>query len=63
MANGGDIMTKQISLNGLLKKALLILCASPLIAVAQEWPAKPITFVVPFPAGGGTDAAVSRGGK
>ncbi|MEQ1773478.1 MAG: tripartite tricarboxylate transporter substrate-binding protein [Burkholderiales bacterium] len=25
-------------------------------AVAQEWPAKPITMVVPFPAGGGTDA-------
>ncbi|MBX9758588.1 MAG: tripartite tricarboxylate transporter substrate binding protein [Beijerinckiaceae bacterium] len=23
---------------------------------AQTWPAKPITFVVPFPAGGGTDA-------
>lgn len=25
-------------------------------ASAQTWPAKPITFVVPFPAGGGTDA-------
>ena len=25
-------------------------------AVAQEWPAKAITLVVPFPAGGGTDA-------
>jgi hypothetical protein len=24
--------------------------------MAQEWPNKPITFIVPFPAGGGTDA-------
>lgn len=25
-------------------------------ASAQSWPARPVTFVVPFPAGGGTDA-------
>jgi tripartite-type tricarboxylate transporter receptor subunit TctC len=25
-------------------------------AVAQSWPEKPVTFIVPFPAGGGTDA-------
>ncbi|CAM5767822.1 Bug family tripartite tricarboxylate transporter substrate binding protein [Bosea minatitlanensis] len=25
-------------------------------ALAQTWPARPITFIVPFPAGGGTDA-------
>ena len=49
-------MTKQIQFNSLIKKAFFILCASPLIAFAQEWPTKPITFVVPFPAGGGTDA-------
>lgn len=49
-------MTKQVNLNGLLKKVLVILCASPLIALAQEWPNKPITFINPFPAGGGTDA-------
>jgi tripartite-type tricarboxylate transporter receptor subunit TctC len=49
-------MTKQVNLNGLLKKILVILCASPLIALAQEWPNKPITFINPFPAGGGTDA-------
>ena len=49
-------MTKQVNLNGLLKKVLVMLCASPLIALAQEWPNKPITFINPFPAGGGTDA-------
>ena len=25
-------------------------------AIAQTWPDKPITFIVPFAAGGGTDA-------
>lgn len=41
---------------GLLKKALVIACFAPLVAIAQEWPNKPITFLNPFPAGGGTDA-------
>ena len=39
-----------------VKKALFIACLSPLVSIAQEWPNKPITFIVPFPAGGGTDA-------
>ena len=38
-----------------LKKALFLVCATPLVVMAQEWPNKPITFIVPFPAGGGTD--------
>ena len=36
--------------------ALAGLCALANHALAQEWPAKNLTMVVPFPAGGGTDA-------
>lgn len=39
--------------------ALLALLAGTLVAgnaQAQNWPEKPITFIVPFAAGGGTDA-------
>jgi tripartite-type tricarboxylate transporter receptor subunit TctC len=32
------------------------LVAAPTIVRAQAWPARPITFIVPFAAGGGTDA-------
>jgi tripartite-type tricarboxylate transporter receptor subunit TctC len=42
------------------RRALLALaitaCLAPLSAAAQSWPARTITLVVPFAAGGGTDA-------
>jgi len=37
--------------------AVLALLAAPLPAVAQDWPKRPIHFIVPFPAGGSTDLA------
>ena len=37
--------------------SLLGLALSPYVALAQEWPAKSLTFVVPFPAGGSNDIA------
>ncbi len=39
-----------------LSFSALALFAMPGQVQAQAWPSKPITFVVPFPAGGGTDA-------
>ena len=36
--------------------AIISVVAGQAQAVAQTWPDKPITFIVPFAAGGGTDA-------
>ena len=36
---------------------LALVAAAPAVAPAQEWPSRPIRFIVPFPAGGSTDVA------
>ena len=36
---------------------LLCLSLAPLAGQAQEWPSKPVTLIVPFPAGGSNDVA------
>ena len=40
----------------LLLSAAALALSSTGAALAQAWPTRPITFIVPFAAGGGTDA-------
>src|SRR4051812_31554221 len=42
-------------LRGLRWAAAVVLALSGTIAQAQDWPSKPIRFIVPYPPGGGTD--------
>jgi len=39
----------------MLAAAAALACAAPAPSLAQDWPQKTIRFIVPFPAGGGTD--------
>jgi tripartite-type tricarboxylate transporter receptor subunit TctC len=36
---------------------LALVAAAPATALAQDWPSRPVRFIVPFPAGGSTDVA------
>src|SRR5205085_12300364 len=40
-----------------MRKVVLLVAAlfASSIAVANDWPAKPVRFIVPYPPGGGTD--------
>ena len=48
-------MQRSITLKGLLCIAALGICATPANAQAQNYPSRPITVIVPFPAGGPSD--------
>ena len=53
-----DVNHLSLNRRSVLRYAAAGLAAGPLLGQAQQggWPAKPVTLVVPFPAGGGTDA-------
>ena len=48
-------MSRAVTLKGLACIAALVLAAAPWEAQAQGYPSRPITVVVPFPAGGPSD--------
>ena len=53
-----ELFQMNTQINYLTRRALLTsLILTPYAALAQEWPAKSLTFVVPFPAGGSNDLA------
>jgi tripartite-type tricarboxylate transporter receptor subunit TctC len=52
----GDKMHRRPLLQATLSAAALLVAGHPAQAQPSAWPAKPVTWIVPFPAGGGTDA-------
>src|SRR5213083_1294115 len=52
----GSTMNSSASASAMgLRTLLAIALLGALPALAQEWPARPIKMIVPFPPGGGTD--------
>ncbi|MBK6852212.1 MAG: tripartite tricarboxylate transporter substrate binding protein [Burkholderiales bacterium] len=52
----GRTLSARRRLLGITCLGALAALLAPTLATAQSWPSKPVTWVVPFPAGGGTDA-------
>jgi tripartite-type tricarboxylate transporter receptor subunit TctC len=52
----GGIATAAVVIMGMVMATLL----PPLAAAADKYPLRPITLIVPFPAGGGVDAVARR---
>jgi tripartite-type tricarboxylate transporter receptor subunit TctC len=53
----------QISKNYLIALVLVAVCFSPTPILAQNYPSKPITIIVPFVAGGSTDVTARAIGQ
>jgi tripartite-type tricarboxylate transporter receptor subunit TctC len=43
-------------MRSLVRALALLFAIAPIFAAAQDWPQKPIRFIIPYPPGGGSDA-------